>query len=115
MKIKEYRGLILFAIGCSLLSYLYFFQFGNGVLLGAIFGLIHYIFLRQFYSLILSARVFNVWLFSLYFIGNLGVFAVPLYIGCVYPNFVNVFGAAFGLAIHNIYIYVSTLLQSIKK
>lgn len=115
MRKKENIGLILFAIGCSLLGYTWFYQLGNGIALGAVFGLLHYVILRQFYSLILSARVFKVGLFTLYFIGNLGVFAVPLYIGCVYPDFVNVFGAAFGLTIHNIYIYGSTLLQSIKK
>ena len=115
MRNKENVGLILFAIGCSLLGYVWFFQLGNGIALGAVFGLLHYMILRRFYSLILAARVFNVWLFALYFIGNLGVFAVPLYIGCVYPDLVNVFGAAFGLTIHNIYIYGRTLLQSFIK
>lgn len=115
MRKYEYKGLILFAIGCSLVGYLWFFQLGNGIVIGTIFGLLHYTILRQFYSIILSIREFRVGLFVIYFLGNLGIFAVPLYIGCVYPDFVNVFGAAFGLTIHNLYIYGSTLVQNLRK
>ena len=90
-------------------------EVGAGIILGTIFGLIHYTIMERFLTTLLAARTFNVGTFILYFLGNYGIFAVPLYIGCVYPNFVNVFGAAFGLAIHNIYIYGSSFMQNYRK
>ena len=106
----------LFAIICSIIGGLVFGRtVGAGIILGTIFGMIHHNILKLFITTLLATRQFNVGRFVLYFIGNYGIFAVPLYIGCVYPDFVNVFGAAFGLAIHNIYIYGSTLLQSFRK
>lgn len=112
---NDYIGMLLFALGCSLVGFLIGISVGNGILVGALFGFIHYTLLRQFYTFILSAQSFRMGLFALYFLGNFGIFAVPLYIGCVYPDFVNVFGAAFGLTIHNLFIYSKTLLQSFSK
>lgn len=112
---NDYRGILLFTLGCCLLGYLIGIPVGNGILIGVLFGGIHYTLLRQFYTLILSARSFKMGLFALYFLGNFGIFAVPLYIGCVYPDLVNVFGAAFGLTIHNLFIYGQTFVQSLSK
>ena len=113
---KEDVQQVIFAVICSVVGSLIFGKsVGAGIILGTIFGLIHYTILKRFITTLLATRQFNVGMFLLYFLGNYGIFAVPLYIGCVYPDFVNVFGAAFGLATHNIYIYGSTLVQSYQK
>lgn len=107
---------VIFAIICSIVGSIVFDEtVGAGIILGTIFGLMHYTVLKRFITTLLATRQFNVGMFILYFLGNYGIFAVPLYIGCVYPDFVNVFGAAFGLATHNIYIYGSTLVQNLNK
>lgn len=113
--IKEYKGMIVFVAIHVLLGYGIRYDIGNGLLIGACFGLFHYYMMNQVFSLMVMNKQVNGGLFMLYFIGNFGVFAAPLYIGCVYPDFVNVFGAAFGLLFHNIYIYGATLLQRLKE
>ena len=113
---KEEFQHVIFAVICSVVgSWIFDKTVGAGIILGTIFGLIHYSILKRFLTTLLATRQFNVGMFLLYFLGNYGIFAVPLYIGCVYPDLVNVFGAASGLTIHNIYIYGRTLLQSFIK
>ena len=113
MRKNEVLQQVIFAIICSIVGGTIFGKaVGAGIILGTIFSLIHYTVLQSFFTSILAVRQFNVGRFVLYFLGNFGIFAIPLYIGCVYPDLVNVFGAAFGLTTHNIYIYVSTLMQS---
>lgn len=111
--IKEYKGMIKFGLVFVVIGYLLRLDLGNGILLGFSLGMFHYITMSLMFGMMLSQRKFNPGLFLLYFIGNIGVFAAPFYIGCVYPDVVNVFGAAFGLAIRIIYVYVSAIVEQI--
>lgn len=86
-----------------------------GLLLGLVFGAIHQLAQVSFFQSVLSARVFNVKFFMIYFLGNFGVYAIPLYIGSVYPDFVNVFGAAFGLLLYKIMIYAEEFIKRRKE
>ena len=102
------RTLVL-GILLSIVACLWNVQIGAGIMLGLIFGLIHHLALSSFISMMLGMRRFNQFLFILYFLGNFGMLVIPLYIGSVYPDFVNVFGAAFGLLLHKIMIYVESI------
>lgn len=105
----------IFGLGLALCGYLFHKTIGNGILIGLVFGLFHYSIMYIFMSLLLKLNSFRIMWFAVYFLGNIGIFAVPLYIGSVYPDIVNVFGAAFGLAIHNIYVYLNALMQRLRK
>lgn len=87
----------------------------SGILLGLLFGTIHARAQETFFSAMLGMQNFNRFLFGIYFLGNFGMFAIPLLIGSVRPDFVNVFGAAFGLALHKIMIYVESLFFNRKE
>ena len=107
--IKEYMGTVKFALVFIIIGYLIVPSLGNGILLGFALGTIQYFIRCRLFGAMLSQQSFNPSIIMIYFIGNIGVFAAPFYIGCVHPDVVNVFGAAFGLALRNIYVYTTTL------
>lgn len=86
-----------------------------GILLGIVFGFVRHLLLRNYVDTIFGIQNFSVFQFILYFLGNFGMLAVPFYIGSVYPDFVNVFGAAIGLSLHKFMIYVSQFITDRKE
>ncbi len=118
MKKQEYSAyLMTIAISFMLSTAFAFYQMpiSLGILLGSLIGLVRYMAMSSFFTALLGAGHMNYFMFILYFIGNFGMIIIPLYIGSVYPNLVNVFGAAFGLVLHKIVLYLESFLLTRKE
>lgn len=100
-------------VGIAMSSVVFFFNqtISAGILLGVLFGAIHEQLSELLYTSILGQKRLNHMLFALFYLGNFGMLAMPLYIGSTSPDLVNVFGAAFGLVLHKIMIYVEVFIR----
>lgn len=118
MKKQENAVYVLtIAIAFALSTAFAFYQMpiAFGILLGSLIGLVRHMAMSSFFTALLGVKSMNYFMFILYFIGNFGMIAIPLYIGSVYPNLVNVFGAAFGLVLHKIVLYLESFLLTRKE
>lgn len=118
MRKTEYSTYFLttaIAFSLSVMFAFYKMPIAFGILLGSLIGLIRHMAMSSFFSALLGAAQMNYFMFILYFVGNFGMIAIPLYIGSVYPNLVNVFGAAFGLVLHKIVLYTESFLLTRKE
>lgn len=115
---KQYSvNFLTIAIAITMSAAFAFYQIpiAIGILLGSLIGVIRYMVMSSFLTSLLGIGRMNYFLFVLYFVGNFGIMAVPFYIGSIYPNFVNVFGAAFGLTLHKIVIYAREFILDRKE
>lgn len=117
MKRQYSVNFLTIAISIALSASFAFYQIpiAIGILLGSMIGLVRHLVMSAFFTSLLGIGRMNYFLFILYFVGNFGIMAVPFYIGSIYPNFVNVFGAAFGLTLHKIVIYAREFILDRKE
>ena len=104
---KDYLKSLIFGVIVALIAYFINFSYGNGVLLGLLFGLVHYGLMDIVLSKLLSNKSFNGMLFAIYFLGNLVIIALAFYLCIVFKQYFNSVCCAIGLLVHNVYIYIN--------
>lgn len=108
---KDYLYCLIIGIIAAIIAYFFNFTWGNGLLLGLVTGLLHYLIMAYCLGKLLQKQRFSPILFVLYFAGNMGLMALALAISCFYPTIFNVIACAIGLIMHNLYIYLQALIS----
>ena len=91
-------GLILMFIQLS---------FAFGLWLGSVAGLINMLITSSYYADLLFEEEFSVVKYGLFFLIKLGFISGSLYLGIVFPNYVNIFMVALGLIMLKLCLYVT--------
>ena len=91
-------GLILMFIQLS---------FAFGLWLGSVAGLINMLITSSYYADLLFEEEFSVVKYGLFFLIKLGFISGSLYLGIIFPNYVNIFMVALGLIMLKLCLYVT--------
>lgn len=108
---KDYLNCLIVGIVIALIGYIFDFTYGNAILLGLIFSLVHYKIAAIMFTRLLANQHYNGFQFAIMYLGNLMLLAIPLLICGLYSNIFNMIACGLGLVIHNGYLYVNEFIR----
>lgn len=104
------RGVKVTLIGSLMLGLILVFvqpSFAFGLWLGSVAGVINMLITSNYYADLLFEEEFSAVKYGLFFLIKLVLISGSLYLGVVFPNYVNIFMVALGLIMLKLSLYVT--------